>query len=204
MCCSLDKQTHGNFEVEEFSSFLSDKYQVAKGSWWTNIWSLWHNRMFWIVLTYFLILHPTVWFSHKTYNFLLIVSLTEVLAVALGARLVLVVLPPKRVQLLGNTSEKRIYISILEHCNAMHWFVFEMSKENIMFTCTLSCKPASASPPLLPAWARVDCWGFILSGALAEIFVVNKNSNFRTCGIGRGVCWPFGWELSSNIDEPVS
>ena len=85
-----------------------------------------------------------------------------------------------------------------------YWFVFEMSKENIMFTCTLSCKPASASPPLLPTWARADCWGFILSGALAEIFVVNKNSNFRTCGIGRGVCWPFGWELSSNIDEPVS
>ena len=83
-----------------------------------------HNRMFWIVrnksdnpihilrcpvLTYFLILHPTFWFSQKTYNFLLIVSLTEVLAVALGARLVLVVLPPKRVQLLGNTSEKREY-----------------------------------------------------------------------------------------------
>ena len=82
-----------------------------------------HNRMFWIVgnksdnpihnlrcpvLTYFLILHPTVRFSHKTYNFLLIVSLTEVLAVALGAWLVLVVLPPKRVQLLGNTSEKRV------------------------------------------------------------------------------------------------
>ena len=61
------------------------------------------------VLTYFLILHPTVRFSHKTYNFLLIVSLTEVLAVALGARLVLVVLPPKRVQLLGNASEKRVY-----------------------------------------------------------------------------------------------
>ena len=125
------------------------------------------------VLTYFLILHPAFWFSQITYNFLLIVSLTEVLAVALGARLVLVVLPPKRVQLLGNTSEKRIYISILEHCNAMHWFVFEMSKENIMFTCTLSCKPASASPPLLPTWARADCWGFTLSGALAEIFVVN-------------------------------
>ena len=82
-----------------------------------------HNRMFWIVriksdnpihnlrcpvLTYFLILHPTVRFSHKTYNFLLIVSLTEVLAVALGAWLVLVVLPPKRVQLLGNTSEKGV------------------------------------------------------------------------------------------------
>ena len=32
MCCSLDKQTHGNFEVEEFSSFLSDKYLVAQGS----------------------------------------------------------------------------------------------------------------------------------------------------------------------------
>ena len=63
------------------------------------------------VLTHFLMLHPTVRFSQKTYNFLLIVSLTEVLAVALGAWLVLVVLPPKRVQLLGNTSEKRVYIN---------------------------------------------------------------------------------------------
>ena len=133
-----------------------------------------HNRMFWIVrnksdnpihnlrcpvLTYFLILHPTFWFSQKTYNFLLIVSLTEVLAVALGARLVLVVLPPKRVQLLGNTSEKRVYQfwNIVKRKYHVQW---------TLFTCTLSCKPASASPPLLPTWARADCWGFILSGAL--------------------------------------
>ena len=47
--------------------------------------------------------------SHKsrTHNFLLVISLAEVLAVALGAWLVLVVLPPKRVQLLCNASEKR-------------------------------------------------------------------------------------------------
>ena len=41
-----------------------------------------------------------------TYNLLLVVSLAEVLAVALGARLVLVVLPPERVQLLRNASER--------------------------------------------------------------------------------------------------
>ena len=53
---------------------------------------------------------PTARQSHilkwKTHYFLLVVSLAEVLAIALGARLVLVVLPPKCVQLLRNASER--------------------------------------------------------------------------------------------------
>ena len=66
--------------------FLTDKLAVTLGVW--LVLCICHCLCLW------------------TYNLLLVVSLAEVLAVALGARLVLVVLPPERVQLLRDASER--------------------------------------------------------------------------------------------------
>ena len=70
--------------------FLADKLAVTPGVWIV------------LCICHCLCLCLCLW----TYNLLLVVSLAEVLAVALGARLVLVVLPPERVQLLRNASER--------------------------------------------------------------------------------------------------